>query len=218
MEQPDLDPDEHVVALRGLARVNWISGSSRIVWGPLRRLAREVGRQPLRVIDVACGGGDVLVDLANKARRANLPMHLTGCDVSATAINYARQRAQTLDFLHCDFLAAPVTTCYDVAMCSLFLHHMDENQAPRLLERLKETATRLVLVNDLLRGRAPYAVAYAGTRVLTRSRIVHFDGPASVAAAFTIPEVNALAARCGMHGARVSWKWPFRFLLEWRKT
>jgi hypothetical protein len=78
-------------------------------------------------------------------------------------------------------------------------------------------ATRLVLVNDLVRGPAAYALAWLGTRLLTRSPVVHLDGPRSVAAAFTLREARELAERAGLHGARIDRRWPCRYLLAWRR-
>jgi hypothetical protein len=49
---------------------------------------------------------------------------------------------------------------------------------------------------------------------LSRSAVVHADGPQSVAAAFTPIEVLTLARRAGLHTARVSSQWPCRFLLS----
>src|SRR5438270_753420 len=65
MDQPGLSPARHARALRGLARINFFSGSARILWRPLAELGRELG--PLRILDVATGGGDLPVRLARKA-------------------------------------------------------------------------------------------------------------------------------------------------------
>src|SRR5207248_3643048 len=40
MDQPGLDEGQHRQALRGLERINRLSGSARILWPPLARLAR----------------------------------------------------------------------------------------------------------------------------------------------------------------------------------
>jgi hypothetical protein len=102
-------------------------------------------------------------------------------------------------------------------MCSLFLHHLDEPQAVELLRRMSESARHLVLVNDLIRGRLGYALAWLGTRLLTRSRVVHVDGPLSVEGAFTRAEALELAERAGLHGATIVRRWPCRFLLTWQR-
>jgi ubiquinone/menaquinone biosynthesis C-methylase UbiE len=211
---------QHHQALRGLERINWWSGSARILWRPLATLARQTG-QPLRVLDLATGGGDVPVRLWQHARRAGLPLHLDGCDVSPEAVAFARQRAAAagaeLRFLVWDALAGPLPSGYDVLMCSLFLHHLDEPHAIDLLHRMGQAAGRLVLVNDLVRSRAGLILAYLGTRLLSRSVVVHTDGVCSVQGAFTIPEVCELAARAGLHGATVVPRWPCRLLLTWRR-
>ena len=41
MDQPGLDAAEHARALRGLTRINSVSGSAGILWPSLRGLARQ---------------------------------------------------------------------------------------------------------------------------------------------------------------------------------
>jgi SAM-dependent methyltransferase len=219
MDQPGLEEQGHRHALRGLARINWWSGSVRILWPSLAVLARKQGS--VRVLDLATGGGDVPVRLWQRARRAGLPLHIDGCDVSPIALDHARQRAATaradVRFFVADALADLLPTGYDVLMCSLFLHHLDEGQAVEFLRRMAAAAGRLVLVNDLVRSRTGLLLAYLGTRLLTRSPVVHTDGVRSVQGAFTIPEVRDLAARAGLAGATVEPRWPCRFLLTWSR-
>jgi SAM-dependent methyltransferase len=218
MDQPGLDRDRHFLALRGLERINRWSGSARILWPPLRALAREA---PLRVLDLATGAGDVPIRLWQKARRAGVPLHIEGCDVSPQAVLYAQERAREVEadvqFFPLDVLREPLPTGYDAITSSLFLHHLGEEQAVDLLRRAGEAAKRMVLVNDLVRSVAGFALAYVGTRVLSRSPVVHFDGPRSVEAAFTVAEVRELARRAGLNGAAVRRRWPCRFLLSWRR-
>ncbi|MBX9582367.1 MAG: hypothetical protein K2X87_18855, partial [Gemmataceae bacterium] len=71
MDDPGLDPAEHRRALAALARINRWSRSAAVIWRPIRDFARSAGR-PVRVLDVATGGGDVPKALAEKARRAGL--------------------------------------------------------------------------------------------------------------------------------------------------
>jgi SAM-dependent methyltransferase len=219
MDQPDLDPAQHARALRGLARINWWSRSSGILWPALLALAPAAG--PLRVLDLATGAGDVPIRLSRRARRAGIPVRIEGCDVSAVAVDYARRRAERVGadvrfFVH-DALAEPLLSGYDVVMCSLFLHHLERGQARTLLARMAEQARQLVLVNDLVRSPAGLLLAHVGTRLLSRSWVVHTDGPRSVAGAFTTAELRELAAEAGLVGAEVAWRWPFRMLLTWRR-
>jgi 2-polyprenyl-3-methyl-5-hydroxy-6-metoxy-1,4-benzoquinol methylase len=222
MDQPGLDPSEHAAALRGLARINWFSGSARILWRPLSRLARENSGRPLRILDLATGSGDVPLLLWQRFRRAGLRVELAGADVSEFALTQARSRAAAsgakIDFFALNALRDPLPRDFDVIMCSLFLHHLEDEEAVELLRRMGESARQMVLVNDLIRSYVNYLLAHVVTRLLSRSPVVHFDGPASVAAAFMRAEARGLAQRAGLQNARVDWRWPWRMLLQWRRS
>jgi len=214
MDDPTLDPAEHRRALAGLARLNRVSDSPGVLWPTLRALARGGG--PVRVLDVATGSGDVPRALAAKAARAGLPnLTFAGCDISPTAVEAATAVAPGLSFFVHDVLRDPLPAGYDVVTCSLFLHHLSDDEAVMLLSRMAAAAGRMVLVNDLARSRFNYAAVWAACRLLTRSPVVRFDGPASVRSAFTAAEAAALAVRAGFAGAVVRRRFPCRYLLRW---
>jgi 2-polyprenyl-3-methyl-5-hydroxy-6-metoxy-1,4-benzoquinol methylase len=221
MDQPGLSLARHAGALRGLARINFFSGSAGILWPPLRDLARAVAPRPLRVLDVATGGGDVPARLWRRARREGIDLQIEGCDVSPVAVEHARagaarRGAEVRFFVH-DALQGASPAGYDAAVSSLFLHHLSEEEAVAFLGRLAESAGRLVLVNDLARSLAGLALAHVGARLLSASPVVHTDGPRSVESAFTPAEALALAERAGLRGAAVRRRWPCRYLLTWRR-
>src|SRR6476469_8228362 len=85
MDDPALDPGEHRRALAGLARLNAVSNSAGVLWPPIKRLAKELGR-PVRVLDVATGSGDVPRALLARAKRAGVALEAVGCDISPTAV------------------------------------------------------------------------------------------------------------------------------------
>jgi SAM-dependent methyltransferase len=223
MDQPALDPRLHVHALRSLSRINWFSRTSGRIWKPIRRLARETSlAQPLRILDIACGGGDVAVGLARRARRAGIAVHVDGCDKSALAVEHAGDRAlcagvDNVRFFQHDAVDSPLPTGYDVVTSSLFLHHLDEYHAEKLLRSMADSAGRMVVISDLCRNRLGYLIAWLGCRLLTRSPVVRVDGPLSVAAAFTLDEARELVDRAGLEGATFGRYFPERFLLVWRK-
>lgn len=221
MDQPELDRALHAHALRGLGRINRVSSSASILWHEIMDLASKEPRRPIRVLDLATGGGDLPIELARRAHRAGLEIEIEGCDVSPVAVGFATRAAHAssvpVRFFPLDALNDPLPAAYDIVMCSLFLHHLTDGDAVRLLRRMAEAAGSLVLVNDLLRSRFGYWLAWAGCRVLSRSPIVHHDGPASVRAAFRLEEVRAMADRAGLSGARLGRRWPWRFLLSWSR-
>ena len=147
-------------------------------------------------------------------------MEVDGCDVNPQAVEYARSQAeaagQRVRFFCHNALTEPFPSGYDIVSCSLFLHHLAEPVAIDLLSRLAAAARSLVLVDDLVRSRRGYWLALAGCHMLSRSRVVHYDGPISVAAAFTPAEAVSLMEQAGLPGAVLTRHWPERFLITWR--
>ena len=224
MDAEDLDPTRHVTALRALARVNRVSLVAARVWREvlhMRRISHDRGvGLPLRLLDVACGGGDVMVDVASRAHRAGVPLAVHGCDSSPVALEHARREAERrgveADFFDRDVLAEGLPGGYDLVCSSLFHHHLAREDAVGLLRAMSEAGHR-VLVQDLLRGTLGYVLAWSGLRLLSRSDVARVDGPRSVRAAFTLSEVRTMAAEAGYVGAVVQRGWPERFILRWRR-
>jgi len=222
MDDPLIDDSDHRHALMGLRRINWLSCSKFAVWKRIRRLAMLRGsHQPLTILDIASGGGDLAIRLAKAARRDRLSITVDGCDISQTAINFASEQAASanLDNLHfhlCNALEQPFPKPeYDVVMCSLFMHHLASDDSEKLLRRMKSAASELVLIDDLRRTSIGYWMAWIGCRILTRCHVVHVDGPMSVEGAFTIEEAQGIANKAGLETASISRHWPQRFLLSW---
>ncbi|MBT6495812.1 MAG: methyltransferase domain-containing protein [Planctomycetaceae bacterium] len=222
MDQPGLDKQLHRQALDGLRRVNRISATSSIFWPTIETLAKQRNDRPLSVLDVACGGGDVAVSLAQRAKRVGIKMKIDGCDISSVAVQHAQQQAAGSEvdasFFQHDVLADQFPQEYDVLTCSLFLHHLNETDAITLMQKMSATAGKLVLIDDLRRTRFGFFLAWAGCRLLSRSPIVHHDGPQSVVAAFSDSEARELAKQAGMGDVTMSRHWPQRFLLTWRRA
>jgi 2-polyprenyl-3-methyl-5-hydroxy-6-metoxy-1,4-benzoquinol methylase len=148
-------------------------------------LAREPGsaRRPIRILDLASGGGDTPIALARRAARAGLQVEIDGCDINPQAVRYAQEQANTLGvrarFFVLDALNESIPVDYDILSCSLFLHHLDEADAISLMRRMAAAARRFVLIDDLIPEPVGLCPALVGTHLLTGSRIVHVDGPLS---------------------------------------
>lgn len=223
MDGPGLDPVEHRRALDGLGRVDAVSRGTATLWKSVRDVAAGLGGRPVRVLDLACGGGPLAVGLARRAHDAGLPIEVRGCDRSPVALDHARtlaarQGVPAVEFHELDVIRDPLPSGFDVICTSLFLHHLSDAEAVSLLERMASAARHAVLVSDLRRTPLGHFLAWAGCRLLSRSPVVHVDGTRSVRAAFTTEEAQVLAARAGLSDAKLSEHWPQRFVLIWRRT
>ena len=80
--------------------------------------------------------------------------------------------------------------------------------------RAEERIGPYTLIRQL--GQGSFGVVWLASRLLTRSPVVHVDGPLSVRAAFTPAELLALTHAGGLTGATVTPRFPGRMILEWR--
>ena len=223
MDDPALDPREHHAALAGLKRLNAWARSSRILWPKIARIAEQVNAsgQPLRVLDVATGSGDGPMAMAKRASRRGLKIDWTLCDCSPRALEVAGQNAHAINervnLIRVDLLREQLPVRADVVTCSLFMHHLDPDAGRAILRTMAAAADIAVGVADLDRSKAGLALAWIGSRLLTRSRVVHFDAIASVRAAFTVDEARSMANDAGLHGATISRACPARWCIWWQR-
>lgn len=222
MDDPALDAGLHRQALSGLRRINRLSRSAAALWPFVRDMAAAIAPKPLRILDLACGSGDNMMALARHAHRNELDIECAGCDVSSVAVETAneaavRTRVAGVSFFKHDVLNELLPDDFDVLTCSLFMHHLTDQQAADLLRRMATAARLMVLVSDLRRTRLGMALAWIAGRTLTRSPVVAVDAIRSVAAAFDDAEVAGLAKWSGLENYQLVHRWPQRWVLCWRK-
>jgi len=221
MDGPNVEATAHALALEGLRRINAASKAAARMARPIVDFALQQNLTRLSMLDIACGGGDVPISVALLARRAGVEIDLTLLDRSATALKLAATAANLAGIasrcVRADLMDQWNDSTFDVVTCSLFLHHVSEPaQVVELLNRMRTISRRMVVISDLRRCRMGLLTAWAGSRVLSRSGIVHHDAPASVRAAWTIQELTGFAASAQMKNARIKPCWPWRMLLTWQ--
>lgn len=226
MDDPNLDRDEHRRALDGVRRVNLFSNTALTIAKTISNIARSLRVDSPSILDLGCGSGDVAFGVAMRLSQ-DRAWHVEGWDMSATAIDYATElycnpeaeralrvrRPRTSLAYHRMNVFDESTKTFDFVYCSLFLHHFNEQQAVRVLRKMHELARYAVIVDDLHRSRFGWWLAKIGVHLISRSPIVHFDGPQSVRAAFTDDEAKAIASKAGLQGVTVQRRWPARWLM-----
>lgn len=221
MDDPRLPQNEHFAALTGLARLNALARTSSTIWGELLQAGLEILRRPVRVLDLACGGGDLICRLEAAARESGRHFTFDGCDISPRALRFARDRARRLGFnphfFELELPSDEIPDGYDYLISNLFLHHLDEQEAVELMANMARKAQFGFLISDLERSPAGYLLAAVVGRLSTTSRVVHHDAPASARAAFTPAEVREMADRAGLRNFQLSRCRPWRLLVHWKR-
>lgn len=217
MDDPDLDPVEHERALRGLQRINAWTRNASLAWRAVFSLMRQHDLRSCRVLDLATGAADIPIGLWRRATAQGIELEIDACDISSQALEFAARNcaraATNIRLFQHDILQADIPEKYDVVICSQFLHHLTDEQAAAVLGKMAAAATRQVYAVDLVRSRVNWLQVWLATRLLSRSKIVHFDGPQSIRAAFTPAELAALAAECNFCSLTIRTHWPCRMAL-----
>jgi len=214
MDDPAIGREEHLHALDGLARINRLSFASVPIARAIRRVGLALGR-PVRVVDVAAGSGDVVLDAV---RRSGVPAEILATDVSETALQAAGERASGLgvriETRRVDAIREALPEC-DLSVCTLFLHHLSRDDAATVLRRMLNAGSCGGIVSDLRRGWWGTALAAVVPGLLTRSRVVRVDALRSARAAWSIGEMRGLLQEAGVGGAGVRAAFPSRMVVEW---
>jgi SAM-dependent methyltransferase len=207
MDQPVDAPDELAGNLRDIAFANrWLGGIAPIV-----REVRRAGAHS--VLDVGSGAGDVATALVRDGN-----VIVTCLDRSAEMLAIARARGgddARLRFVQGDGASLPFANAsFDVAVCTLALHHFEPDAARTLLRELRRVARQTPLVGDLTRSVAAYVGTWLYAHLTTRNRLTRHDAPLSVRRAYTPNEALALAREAGWRAPTVRREPFFRMTLR----
>lgn len=226
MDDPGLCPVEHRRALAGLRRINRLSGTATQLQREILRIASHRPDHRWQILDLGCADGEIAIELSHLLA-GRLDYAITGWDMSSVAIVSAQNRlesrtdraASSLRFEVRNLFDELATTRgeppFDLVYCTLLLHHFSDEEAVEILSAMQRLARRAVLVDDLQRTHLGWWLAVAGCRILSRSPVVHFDGPQSVRAAFSCDEALLLAERAGWDKPTLRRHWPERYMLCW---
>ncbi len=220
MDRADVEESAHLNALEGLRRINVASKAAVQIAEPIVEGANRDGVKRISMLDVACGGGDVPVEVARIAKSAGVDVELILVDRSATALATASETVRGAGIEHrcvrADLAAGWPALEADVVTCSLFLHHLPSGaDVVEFLSKARQIARRRIVISDLRRSRLGYLIAWVGGRVLSRSSIVHHDGPVSVRAAWTMREMRQFAVEAKLEKCDIRSSFPWRMLLIW---
>ena len=213
MDDPGQSEADFSAALDGLETLNRITFAHPPMLGVLERVVAEGGLSSLSVLDVGAGGGDALRAIARWGARRGIALDLWGLDRSPWAERHAMARGTQARWITADLCDLPADRRFDVVLCSLFAHHLDDPTLVRFLRWLPAHATRRWLVLDLHRHRIPWAAVWAGTRLMRMHPMVVHDGPVSIMRGFTRDDWRRLVAEAGVQ-AEIRWVLPFRWAVS----
>ncbi len=183
--------------LHSLEQVNrWLLGyRPTMAW--LKRLPHGL-RDPLQIVDVGSGGGDLLRQIAGWARRHGIAVHLTGIDLNPYAARAAAESTPKelgIAWVTGDALVYRPEKPLDIVVSSLMAHHLEDEEIIALLRWMEATAQVGWFINDLKRSEWSCRMFGWVGLLVEWHRFVRHDGPVSFRRAFRKEDwVRLLAA------------------------
>jgi len=204
--------------LRDLARFNGVMQGHRPVLRWLDRAVAGLAQdQPLTLLDVGCGYGDLLRAIRAWSRRRGRAVRLMGIDLSTQVIDVARAvtpGTDDIEYHAADVLSFVPTYPVDFVVTSLVTHHLSDEMISRFLSWMEATALRGWMIYDLQRSVVPFYFIVLAGWILRLHPVVVYDGRISVARSLTKREWMERIAAAGIARRAVDLRWfMFRFAI-----
>ena len=182
-----------------LENINRWLGGNKVTLNGLKTILKNYSKtKEITILDIGCGHGDILRDIAKFGRKYKYNFNLIGIDANPTAIEYANELSvnypelsfKTEDIFSEDFKNRKV----DIIIATLFLHHFKEEELISFLKQsLKQTNIGIV-VNDLHRHRLAYYL-FLLLSIFIKNKMIIEDGLTSVLRGFKRKDLEVLSKK-----------------------
>ncbi|MEJ1221823.1 methyltransferase domain-containing protein [Sediminicola sp. 1XM1-17] len=216
MDDPHVPEDVLREVLDDISRVNRLLNGNRITIRAIDQLIHENPQGTYTIVDMGCGDGQMLREVADYYRKKGVDVALIGIDLSEKGIQIGRELSKDypeISFLRQDILKidAGALQC-DILLCTLTMHHFGDSQIPIFLKQFVKLANLGVVVNDLQRSRMAYYLFKMFSVIFIKTEIGKLDGLISIKSGFKRQELLAFAQNIPHAYHSVQYKWAFRYL------
>jgi 2-polyprenyl-3-methyl-5-hydroxy-6-metoxy-1,4-benzoquinol methylase len=206
--------------LKELDFINKTLGGHAITMAGIKQLIKDKNKT-YHIVDIGCGGGDAMKQIAHWANKNHFKVKLTGVDMNADCIEFMKTECRNIAHIngvvmdYRDYLKT--NDSIDIIHCSLFCHHLKDEELKELFGYMNEYAKVGFVINDLQRHWFAYYSIKFLTRLLNGSALVKNDAPVSVLRGFRKNELQKLMQSANVNDVTINWKWAFRYLIMKKK-
>jgi ubiquinone/menaquinone biosynthesis C-methylase UbiE len=217
----ELDNDALRQNLEELALINKYLGGNQVTVSGLSRLISKPNspitnhQSPLKIADLGCGGGDMLMVMANWAKKKAVSAQFIGIDANDFMIDFAKKRTdnyKNISYLHENVFSEEFKEkSFDIITMTLFCHHFDDESLVKIFKQFKKQSRIGIVINDIHRHWfAYYSIAWI-TKLFLKSYLVKNDAKLSVWRAFRRDDLEKIIQEAGFSQYSIRWKWAFRW-------
>ncbi len=216
MDDFSLEGEELIHALDKIAAINRLLGGNKLTLHGIKKLLEKVDiSKTITIADIGCGNGDMLRMLAEYGKKQGINFQLIGIDANAFTINYAKELSKNfknIDYLCLDIFSKEFRDLkYDIALCTLTLHHFSNEEIENMLDLLNQNASIGIVVNDLHRSKLAYRLFEGVCYVFNLNKMSKNDGLVSILRGFKKSELVHFSKKLNLNNYSINWKWAFRY-------
>lgn len=218
MDDFDLKGDVLKESLDKIAQINQFLGGNKLTLKGVEKLLEKVSNSnPVTIVDIGCGNGDMLRKLADFGIENNLNLELIGVDANDFTVNYAAELSRKYSNItySCkdvfDKFFSDIK--YDIVLCTLTLHHFKNKEIIKLLTFFNANSKIGFVINDLHRSAVAYRLFQLICFVFRLNEMSRKDGLTSILRGFKKHELIAFSENLKFKKYSIHWKWAFRYQL-----
>lgn len=168
---------------------NWSAITSHLILPFLKSQSIK----KVRILDIGCGGGDVLIAMYKKLIKVGFEVEALGIDPDINAQEFRNEAVKNLPGLsfRCGW-SHDIKDKFDLIISNHVLHHLNEKELSSLKNECERLSDGLVLLNDLRRSAIAYSLYSAIAWPLHLSSFAWIDGRISIRRAYDEYELNQL--------------------------
>jgi 2-polyprenyl-3-methyl-5-hydroxy-6-metoxy-1,4-benzoquinol methylase len=202
--------------LRELEIINkWLGGNQITIHAISELLKFWDKTKEITIVDLGCGGGDMLRIIDGWAKKQKLKSKLIGLDANPYIVAFAKKNLaeyphiefRTMNIFHEDFKNEK----FDIVLGTLFYHHFTSEQLAEFFHQLKNNVKVGFIINDIHRHWLAYYSIKFLTQFFSRSEMVQYDAPLSVLRAFKKRELIKILKTANVQKFSIRWRWAFRW-------
>lgn len=223
MDDLDFQGVEMKNVLGDLKTVNkWLGGKNITLNGIEKLLLDKTKNDFIKILDVGCGDGELLRNCAKYADKNNLKMECIGVDFNINILEHAKSQSKefpNIKFQKVDvFLEEELIPNCDIAICTLFLHHFNNENIEELLNVLLKKSNIGLVINDLQRSRVAFNLFKVVSKLFLKTQTAKHDGLVSIARSFKKNELESISKKIPNQKSSIHWRWAFRYQWIIKKT
>lgn len=203
-------------ALQSLAWINRWFGNHRSVIKAIHAVSKKQ-EKPLRIIDLGCGGGDLMLAVARSLKQRKIAFGITCIDGNANSLAYAQEKCAAyseINFLQADILndQFSIQPC-DILISSHFIYHFTEEKLASFLINNGPAVSTAIIFSELERNGLALRLFKFSSLLLPISKLAKEDGLLAIQRSFTIKEWVFMMQQSGIVAYRLQSVPLFRILL-----